>query len=45
MTRESMAWLGMALWLKELGYSIEQAVLCAGPLLEAIERAAREATS
>ena len=39
MSEESMTWLGVALWLKDLGYTTEQAAKAAGPVSEAFARA------
>ena len=40
MNRESMAWLGAALFLKRYGVTDEQAAKLAGPLVEAYARPA-----
>lgn len=39
MSEERMTWLGVALWLKDLGYTAEQAATAAGPVIEAFDRA------
>jgi hypothetical protein len=39
MSEESMAWLGVALYLKDMGYTDRQAAAAARPVLEAFRQA------
>lgn len=42
MSHDSMAWLGCALWLADMGYPADVAAKAAGPILAAFKEAASD---